>query len=183
LSKHIGINETGVLLIEGNSDTDKQRSRFITAQTYLNGEAVDLSGNLPTNPHPILDFGYGPFSGYSWVWSTQQNFLYLNTENCPSVYGPGDINWFPVGTSYFAFDNTQTVLYNEFFTPVVMIPFFVNEAGFSGGNSAIEATTLASAYYFGALTSAYIFYLQGTTLTKFTGFPLSDIRSNSYDNG
>jgi hypothetical protein len=178
LSKHIGINETGVLLIEGNSNTDKQRSRWITAQTPLNGEPVDLSGNLPTNPHPVLDFDYGPFSGYPWVFPTRQNFLYFNTENCFI-----DVNFFPVGTSYFAFDNTNTVLYNEFFTPVVMLPSVFNDLVQSGGNSAIEAFTLLSTYYSADPVSAYTFYLHGTTLTKYTGYPLGNINTNAYDNG
>jgi hypothetical protein len=181
LSKHIQINRTGVLIIEGNSTTDKQTSRLITAGN-LTGSTVDLSGNLPTNPHPILDIAYGPFGAYPWVWSSQQNFLYLNTENCTPLRGVSlEFNWFPVGTSYFAIDNTNAIISQELFSSVYMIPFLINYYQSSNGSIAIDAATLVSVYSY-SREPAYLFFLNGTVLVKYANYAVDQLYCNNYDN-
>ena len=176
LSKHITLNETAVMIIEGNVSTDKQSSRLFSS-TDPSGTSVDLSGNLPTNPYPILDR-----IGFPYMFQTQSDFIYINTENLP-IFDP---NPFPVGTSYYVINNSNVQLYSELYSIDIIVPFICCGAGgISGNNFVAPAINLQSLFESGPCGDAlasYIFILRNSILTKYTDYVVPELYSNNYDN-
>ena len=175
LSKHITLNETAVMIIEGNVSTDKQSSRLFTS-TDPSGTAVDLSGNLPTNPYAILDI-----IGFPYLLPTQSNFIYINTETLP-IFDP---NWFPVGTSYYVMNNSNEQIYNEQYSTVIIFPFCCcGSGGISGNNFVAIGISLVSIYLFGPcgdVEPAYMFIVRNSVLTKYTDYIVDELYGNNYD--
>ena len=175
LSTHIGLNESALMLIEGNSNTDKQSSRIFTSLD-LSGTSVDLSGNLPTNP-------YSRFNniGIPYVFKTQTHFVYFNTENFVFF----DPNWFPIGTSYYVISNSNEQIYHEVYSTAVFLPFFeANSIAVSGNNFALYALSLIDIYTNGPvdLTPFYTFFLRDSVVTKYSDYLAQEIYTNYWDN-
>ena len=175
LSTHIGLNESAVMIIEGNSNTNKQSSRIFTSLD-LSGTSVDLSGNLPTNPYSALNNIDLPY-----VFQTQTHFIYFNTEN----FLFADPNWFPVGTSYYVISNSNEQIYHEVYGPAIFLPFFGQGVIVASGNNfATIAISLVAIYTNGPvdLTPFYTFFLRDSVLTKYSDYLAQQIYTNQWDN-
>ena len=173
LSKNIQMNESAVIIIEGYSDIDKQSSRVITYT--LPGTVVDLSGNLPINPYPILDL-LPLLTGVPNIIATQMQFTYLHTD---SFISSSLANFFPVGTTYFVIDNSNDVLYHELFSSSFIFPFFGYQSSVfggqsSGGNLVLPAFIIQSILGISDLTQPdYLFFLRNSILTKYADFKIN----------
>jgi hypothetical protein len=182
LSRHIAMNESAVMIIEGDRAADKQMSHLFTASD-LSGSVVDLSGNMPTNPYGFFNLITNFFGdGSLYVGATQQNFIYFNLEN---IFF-GDPNWFPVGSSYFVIDNNNVQLYNELYSPALLFGASLFEsARSSGGNFVTNGLSLASIIENGPGNEdiLYLFVVRNSVLTKYTDTNyVGDLYSNYYDN-
>jgi len=173
LSKHIAMNETAVMIIEGDRAADKQRSHLFTASD-LSGTVVDLSGNMPTNPYSILTIVPIPIQNL-YIQATQQNFIYYNIENIFL----GDPNWFPVGSSYFVMDNNNVQLYHELYSPVIILSGFT-DAVQSGNNYVTPGLSLLSIY--GDIQVSYLLVVRNSVVTKYSDINVNNLFTNEYDN-
>jgi hypothetical protein len=172
------MNETAVMIIEGDRAADKQRSHLITASD-LSGTVVDLSGNMPTNPYSFLSIIPIFFAGNLYIQATQQNFIYSNLENFFTV----DPNWFPVGSSYFVMDNNNVQLYHELYSPVIILNGFSSTVQ-SGNNYVTPGISLLSIYQNGPDDAQvlYLLVVRNSVVTKYSDINVNNLFTNEYDN-